>query len=88
VAMSAGYVYAPERKYTPCDAPKEELFVLRDFLGFERSVIVQASCQGKAPPAWPAPASWCWRRPSLRSERSRSRALRLFSACTACRRKG
>jgi 2-pyrone-4,6-dicarboxylate lactonase len=40
------FPYAPERKYTPYDAPKEELFALRDFLGFERNVIVQASCHG------------------------------------------
>ena len=38
--------FAPERKYTPCDAPKEKLFALRDFLGFARNVIVQASCHG------------------------------------------
>ena len=41
------FPYAPERKYTPCDAPKEKLFELRDYLGFERNVIVQASCHGK-----------------------------------------
>jgi len=41
------FPYAPERKYTPCDAPKEKLFELRDFLGFERNVIVQASCHGR-----------------------------------------
>ncbi len=41
------FPYAPERKYTPCDAPKEKLFGLRDFLGFERNVIVQASCHGR-----------------------------------------
>ena len=40
------FPYAPERKYTPCDAPKEKLFALRDFLGFSRNVIVQASCHG------------------------------------------
>ena len=40
------FPYAPERKYTPVDAPKEKLFALRDFLGFERSVIVQATCHG------------------------------------------
>src|ERR1700729_4444274 len=40
------FPYAPERKYTPTDAPKEQLFALRDFLGFERSVIVQATCHG------------------------------------------
>jgi 2-pyrone-4,6-dicarboxylate lactonase len=40
------FPYAPERKYTPCDATKEQLFALRDFLGFERNVIVQATCHG------------------------------------------
>src|SRR5680860_574482 len=40
------FPYAPERKYTPCDASKEQLFALRDFLGFERNVIVQATCHG------------------------------------------
>ncbi len=41
------FPYAPERKYTPCDAPKEKLFQLRDHLGFSRNVIVQATCHGK-----------------------------------------
>jgi 2-pyrone-4,6-dicarboxylate lactonase len=40
------FPYAPERKYTPCDAPAEKLFELRDFLGFDRNVIVQATCHG------------------------------------------
>ena len=40
------FPYSPQRKYTPCDAPKEKLFALRDFLGFERNVIVQATCHG------------------------------------------
>jgi 2-pyrone-4,6-dicarboxylate lactonase len=40
------FPYHPSRKYTPCDAPKAKLFALRDFLGFERNVIVQASCHG------------------------------------------
>lgn len=40
------FPYSPSRKYTPCDAPKEKLFALRDFLGFERNVIVQATCHG------------------------------------------
>ncbi len=43
---SDAFPYAPERKYTPCDAPKEKLFALRNFLGFERNVIVQATCHG------------------------------------------
>jgi 2-pyrone-4,6-dicarboxylate lactonase len=40
------FPYAAERKYTPCDAPKSKLFELRDYLGFSRNVIVQASCHG------------------------------------------
>ena len=42
----ARFPYAPERKYTPCDASKEHLWALRDFLGLERNVIVQATCHG------------------------------------------
>jgi 2-pyrone-4,6-dicarboxylate lactonase len=40
------FPYARGRKCTPADAPKEKLFALRDFLGFERNVIVQATCHG------------------------------------------
>lgn len=40
------FPYAPTRKYTPCDASKEQLFALRDHLGFARNVIVQATCHG------------------------------------------
>ncbi|MGR3662956.1 MAG: amidohydrolase family protein [Paracoccaceae bacterium] len=43
----AEFPFAAERKYTPCDAGKDKLFELRDFLGFERNVIVQATCHGK-----------------------------------------
>ncbi|MDO5103618.1 MAG: amidohydrolase family protein [Lautropia sp.] len=43
---AAVFPYAPERKYTPCDASKEQLFALRDHLGFSRNVIVQATCHG------------------------------------------
>jgi 2-pyrone-4,6-dicarboxylate lactonase len=40
------FPFAPERKYTPCDASHEQLFALRDRLGFEKNVIVQATCHG------------------------------------------
>ena len=40
------FPYAPERKYTPADASKEQLFALRDRLGFDKNVIVQATCHG------------------------------------------
>ncbi len=40
------FPFAAERKYTPCDAPKEKLWELRNFLGFQRNVIIQATCHG------------------------------------------
>jgi len=40
------FPYAAERKYTPCDASKDQLFALRDQLGFDKNVIVQATCHG------------------------------------------
>src|SRR5258708_22179373 len=42
----AQFPYAAERKYTPCDASKQQLYALRDPLGCSRSVIVQATCHG------------------------------------------
>ena len=43
---AAEFPFAPERKYTPCDAGKGNLWQLRDHLGFSRNVIVQATCYG------------------------------------------
>jgi predicted TIM-barrel fold metal-dependent hydrolase len=40
------FPYAPGRRYTPADAPKETLNALHRFLGVSRAVIVQASCHG------------------------------------------
>jgi predicted TIM-barrel fold metal-dependent hydrolase len=40
------FPYAPNRRYTPADAPKEMLAALHAHLGVERAVIVQASCHG------------------------------------------
>lgn len=42
----AVFPYAPNRRYTPEDAPKEALAALHTHLGVERAVIVQASCHG------------------------------------------
>lgn len=42
----AVFPYAPERRYTPEDAPKESLAALHAHLGVGRAVIVQASCHG------------------------------------------
>jgi 2-pyrone-4,6-dicarboxylate lactonase len=43
---AAKFPYAPNRRYTPEDAPKEALAALHAHLGVERAVIVQASCHG------------------------------------------
>jgi predicted TIM-barrel fold metal-dependent hydrolase len=43
---AAKFPYAPERRYTPPDAPKEKLRALHDHLGLSRAVLVQASCHG------------------------------------------
>ena len=43
---AAKFPYAPGRRYTPEDAPKEMLRALHDHLGVSRAVIVQASCHG------------------------------------------
>ena len=40
------FPFAAERKYTPCDASRDQLFALRDHLGFDKNVIVQATCHG------------------------------------------
>src|SRR6202161_2041956 len=40
------FPFAPERSFTPADAPKEDLFRLHAFLGFERGVFVQSACHG------------------------------------------
>jgi predicted TIM-barrel fold metal-dependent hydrolase len=40
------FPYAPDRSYTPPDAPKEKLAALHKYLGFSRAVLVQASCHG------------------------------------------
>jgi len=40
------FPYAPNRPFTPTDAPKEDLFRLHEFLGFQRGVFVQSTCHG------------------------------------------
>lgn len=42
----AVFPYAPDRAYTPPDAPFEALQALHRILGIERAVIVHASCHG------------------------------------------
>jgi 2-pyrone-4,6-dicarboxylate lactonase len=43
---AAKFPYAPDRAYTPPDAPVEQLKKLHAHLGFSRAVIVHASCHG------------------------------------------
>ncbi|MGI5466824.1 amidohydrolase family protein [Streptomyces sp. CA-132043] len=40
------FPFAPERKYTPCDAGKDQLFALHEHVGISRRVVVQATCHG------------------------------------------
>src|SRR5688572_18461984 len=40
------FPYAKERTYEPPDAPKERLAELHQHLGFQRAILVQASCHG------------------------------------------
>lgn len=42
----ARFPFSPKAKYLPEDAGPDLLFARRDFLGFSRNVIVQASCHG------------------------------------------
>jgi len=44
---AATFPYAPERRYTPADAPKQALAALHQRLGVTRAIIVQASCHGR-----------------------------------------
>ncbi|MEG3164023.1 amidohydrolase family protein [Sphingomonas sp. PB2P19] len=43
---AARFPFSPKAKYHPADAGPDQLFALRDRLGFLRNVIVQASCHG------------------------------------------
>src|SRR5262245_65374068 len=43
---AARFPYAPDRRYTPEDAPEAALSALHERLGIARTVIVQASCHG------------------------------------------
>jgi 2-pyrone-4,6-dicarboxylate lactonase len=42
----ARFPFAPERRFTPCEAPKEQLFALHALLGVERCVVVQSGAHG------------------------------------------
>ena len=40
------FPFAPERRFTPSEAPKEELFALHARMGIERCVVVQSGAHG------------------------------------------
>ncbi len=40
------FPFAPERPFTPADAPKEKLFAMHARMGIGRCVIVQSTCHG------------------------------------------
>ncbi len=42
----AQFPFSAKAKYLPADAGPDQVFALRDHLGFDRNVIVQASCHG------------------------------------------
>src|SRR5258707_9166786 len=43
---AAEFPYAAERKYTPCDASKQQIYALRDNLAVASNMILQANCNG------------------------------------------
>jgi 2-pyrone-4,6-dicarboxylate lactonase len=43
---SRTFPFAPERPFTPADAPKDRLFAMHARMGIERCVIVQSTCHG------------------------------------------
>lgn len=43
---AAKFPYAPDRAFTPHDAPKQALLDLHAHLGFERGVFIQSACHG------------------------------------------
>ena len=42
----ARFPFAPERRFTPCEAPKEKLFALHALLGIEHCVVIQSGVHG------------------------------------------
>lgn len=71
------FPYASERKYTPCDASKVQLFALRDHLGVARNIVVQATCHGADNRAMVD---------ALNHSQGRARGSRLFVAASPTRK--
>jgi predicted TIM-barrel fold metal-dependent hydrolase len=80
---AAKFPYAPERRYTPPDSPKEKLRALHDHLGFSRAVLVQASCHGADNRAMLDAIAWSkgtWRGVAMVGERVTERELEALRA--------
>jgi 2-pyrone-4,6-dicarboxylate lactonase len=76
---AAKFPYAPERRYTPPDSPKENLRALHDHLGISRAVLVQASCHGADNRAMLDAIAWSrgiWRGVAMVGEGATERELR------------
>jgi predicted TIM-barrel fold metal-dependent hydrolase len=85
---AARFPYAPDRRYTPPDAPKERLRALHEHLGFSRAVLVQASCHGSDNGAMLDAISWsrgfgpggAWRGVAMVERQVTDRELETLSA--------
>ena len=81
----AEFPFAPERKYTPCDASKQQLYALRDHLGFARNVV-SGTATAPTTARWSMRSSF--RRQGARhlprqAQRQRCRLRRMMPACAA-----
>jgi predicted TIM-barrel fold metal-dependent hydrolase len=73
------FPFAPERRYTPPDSPKEKLRALHQHLGLSRAVLVQASCHGGDNRAMLDAIAWsrgAWRGVAMVSDGVTERDLR------------
>ena len=51
------FAYAPQRKYTPVDAPKEKLWGLRDHLGFHKTSLFKPPAMAPTIAHWSMPCA-------------------------------
>ena len=80
---AARFPYAPERRYTPPDSPKEKLRALHDHLGISRAVLVQASCHGADNRAMLDAIAWskgAWRGVAMVGDEATERELEALHA--------
>jgi len=80
---AAKFPYAPERRYTPPDSPKEKLRALHEHLGISRAVLVQASCHGADNRAMLDAIAWAkgaWRGVAMLGEDASEKGLQALHA--------